>query len=230
MAPKKEDYDESSSDESSDGDSEPDEDGNNQIIENNRDDNKPEIRVPREGVYWINEPEEWSQLRTTVEMRIPPGTNFWRMTKTDKCVDNAPFYFLEMQSDFEVRCKIKADYEAPDDQAGIMVRVDEKNWINCGIKMIGDVPHMFATVTHDYSDMSMHPLPDLPEYMWVHAKKIGDGLEVYISQDSFDWMQIRQGDISIDSILQIGLYAASPNSDEGLDVIFEDFMIKGEKS
>jgi len=230
MAPKKKDYDDSSSDESSDGDSEPDEDGNNQIIENNGGDIKPENRVPREGMNWINEPEEWSQLRTTVEMRIPPGTNFWRMTKTDQCVDNAPFYFLEMQSDFEVRCKVKADYEAPDDQAGIMVRVDEENWINCGIKMIGDVPHMFATVTHDYSDMSMHPLPALPEYMWVHAKKIGDGLEVYISEDSFDWMQIRQGDISNDSILQIGLYAASPNSDEGLDVTFEDFMIKGEKS
>jgi len=66
--------------------------------------------------------------------------------------------------------------------------------------------------------------------MWVHAKKIGDGLEVYISEDSFDWMQIRQGDITDNSILQIGLYAASPNSDEGLDVTFEDFMIKGEEN
>jgi len=65
--------------------------------------------------------------------------------------------------------------------------------------------------------------------MWVHAKKIGDGLEVYISQNSFDWMQIRQGDITDDSILQIGLYAASPSSDDGLDVTFEDFMIKGEE-
>lgn len=64
--------------------------------------------------------------------------------------------------------------------------------------------------------------------MWVHAKKIGDGLEVYISEDSFDWMQIRQGDITDDSILQIGLYAASPRSDEGIDATFEDFMIKGE--
>mmetsp|Transcript_631 Transcript_631/g.1613 ORF Transcript_631/g.1613 Transcript_631/m.1613 type:complete len:88 (+) Transcript_631:814-1077(+) len=79
------------------------------------------------------------------------------------------------------------------------------------------------------SDWSMHPLPHLPEYMWVHAKKIGDGLEVYISEDSFDWMQIRQGDISDDAILQVGLYGASPNSDDGFEVTFEDFMIKDEE-
>ena len=64
----------------------------------------------------------------------------------------------------------------------------------------------------------MHNFKHLPEFMWVHAKKIGDGLEVYISEDSFDWMQIRQGDITDDSILQIGLYGASPRSDDGDDL------------
>eukprot|EP00536_Pseudo-nitzschia_multiseries_P004881 jgi/Psemu1/302925/fgenesh1_kg.85_\ len=193
------------------------------------DDDSNKTREPRQGMHWLSEPEEWSQHRTTVVMRVDSGTDFWRMTGTDECVDNAPFYFLEMEGDFEVRCKVKANYAFPDDQAGIMVREDEENWVKCGIQMIGDVPHMCATFTHDYSDMSMHPLPHLPEYMWVHAKKIGDGLEVYISEDSFDWMQIRQGDISDDSILQIGLYAASPTSDDGFDATFEDFMVKGEE-
>lgn len=235
MAPKKQDYEEDiSSDESSFDGSLSDEEGDNHDYDKDgnesHDNDEVGHRQPRQGMHWLSEPEEWSQHRTTVMMRIPPGTDFWRMTRTDKCVDNAPFYFLEIEGDFEVRCKVKANYEAPDDQAGIMIREDEENWIKCGIQMIGDVPHMCATVTHDYSDMSMHPLPHLPEFMWVHAKKIGDGLEVYISEDSFDWMQIRQGDITENSILQIGLYAASPNSDEGLDVTFEDFMIKGEEN
>jgi len=226
MPPKKEDYDDVSSDESSVG-SFLEENGNDRVTQYDKD-YESGNRAPRQGMHWLNEPEEWSQMRTTVEMRVPPGTDYWRMTRTDECNDNAPFYFLEIEGDFEVRCKVKANYGAPDDQAGIMIREDEENWIKCGIQMIGDVPHMFATITHDYSDMSMHPLPHLPEFMWVHAKKIGDGLEVYISEDSFDWMQIRQGDITDDSILQIGLYAASPRSDEGLDATFEDFMIKGE--
>lgn len=232
MAPKKQDYEDISSDESSDGGSLSDEDENNLISEYDKEDDdvEPGDRAPRQGMHWLSEPEEWTQHRTTVMMRVPPGTDFWRMTRTDECVDNAPFYFLEMEGDFEVRCKVKADYESPDDQAGIMVREDEENWIKCGIQLIDDVPHMCATVTHDYSDMSMHPLPHLPEYMWVHAKKIGDGLEVYISEDSFDWMQIRQGDITDDSILQIGFYGASPSSNDGLDVTFEDFMVKGEEN
>lgn len=234
MAPKKQDYDDVSSDESSSDDDENSEilgyDKNDNESHNNNNNNKSGNREPRQGMHWQSEPEEWSQHRTTVQMRIPPRTDFWRMTGTGKRVDNAPFYFLEMEGDFEVRCKVKAEYDSAGDQAGIMIREDEKNWVKCGIQMIGDVPHMCATVTHDYSDMSMHPLPHLPEFMWVHAKKIGNGLEVYISEDSFDWMQIRQGDITVDSILQIGLYAASPSPGDGLDVTFEDFMIKGEEN
>mmetsp|Transcript_19638 Transcript_19638/g.54599 ORF Transcript_19638/g.54599 Transcript_19638/m.54599 type:complete len:225 (-) Transcript_19638:153-827(-) len=186
------------------------------------------VRRRREGMNWHNEPEEWSQHRTTVMMSVPGHTNFWRKTMTNKVDDSATFYFLDVEGDFEVRVKVKANYGSPGDQAGIMVREDAENWIKCGIEMIGDVPHMCSTITHDWSDMSMHPLPTLPEYMWVHAKKIGDGLEVYISEDSFDWMQIRQGDIVDDQILEVGLYCASPNSD-GFDVTFEDFMIKDEQ-
>jgi len=160
MAPRPEDYDDSSSEEeeSSIGESLPGEDGNNQISDGD-DDDRGRNREPRKGMHWLSEPEEWSQLRTTVMMRVPPGTDFWRMTRTDECIDNAPFYFLEAEGDFEVRCKVKASYDSPDDQAGIMIREDEENWVKCGIQMIGDVPHMCATVTHDYSDMSMHPLP-----------------------------------------------------------------------
>jgi len=226
MSPRKEEYDEESSSSDSYDDSDDEEyDGHDK-----EQDNETRRREPKQGMHWQNEPEEWSQHRTTVVMRIPPGTDCWRLTGTDECVDNTPFYFLEVEGDFEVRCKVKATYENPDDQAGIMIREDEENWVKCGIQMIGEVPHMCATVTHGYSDMSMHPLPHLPEFVWVHAKKIRDGLEVYISEDSQDWMQIRQGDIAEDSILQIGLYAASPSSDDGFDVKFQDFMVKGENS
>ena len=158
---------ENSFDDDGDGDDENgDEDGDDD--ETAADDDESEDREPRQGMHWLSEPDEWSQLRTTVEMRIPPGTDFWRMTKTDECADNAPFYFLEMEGDFEVRCKIKANYEASDDQAGIMIREDEENWIKCGFQMIDDVPHMCATVTHDYSDMSMHPLPVSEMFRSLH--------------------------------------------------------------
>jgi uncharacterized protein len=187
-----------------------------------------ERRERKQGMHWHNEPTEWSQHRTTVMMRTPAGTDCWRKTGTDTIIDNAPFYYLEVEGDFEVRVKVRANYENPGDQAGIMVRENEEHWTKLGIQMVGDVPHMCATITHDWSDWSMHPLPHLPEYMWIHAKKIGDGLEVYISEDSFDWMQIRQGDIVDDAILQVGLYCASPDSEDGFDVVFEDFMIKDE--
>jgi regulation of enolase protein 1 (concanavalin A-like superfamily) len=197
--------------------------------EDEDEDDEPQEGQKKQGMNWHNEPEEWSQHRTTVVMRVPPKTDFWRMTANEVVKDDAPFYFLEVEGDFEVRVKVRANYDNPGDQAGVMVREDEENWMKCGIQMVGDVPHMCSTNTHGWSDWSLHPLPHLPEYMWVHAKKIGDGLEVYISEDSFDWMQIRQADIVDDAILQVGLYCAAPESD-GFDVTFEDFMIKDEQN
>lgn len=187
-----------------------------------------QVEGPRPGMHWHCEPEEWMQQRTTVGMRAPPGTNFWRKTVTRGVEDNAPFYYLEVQGDFEVRVKVKADFAAADDQAGIMVREDELNWVKCGIQLVGRIPHMCSTVTHDYSDWAMHPIIKRPEFLWVHAKKVGDGLEVYISEDSLSWRQIRQADINKDAIHKVGLYCASPNSEDGLEVFFEDFMIKDE--
>ena len=124
------------------------------------------------------------QHRTVIQMSIPPGTDCWRKTTTDgDCVDTAPFYYLEVDAgeNFEVRCKIKCDTLTlmDDDQAGLMIRHNTAHWIKCGFQIIDDTPHFCATITHDASDMSMHPLPHIPEYLWLNVKKIRDGLGTY---------------------------------------------------
>ena len=43
-------------------------------------DGEPQERERKQGMHWLNEPEEWSQHRTTVMMRAAPGTDFWRKT------------------------------------------------------------------------------------------------------------------------------------------------------
>ena len=67
------------------------------------------------------------------------------------------------------------------------------------------------------------------QFLKAANEKTVVNISTYISEDSFDWMQIRQGDIVEDAILKVGIYSASPNSEDGFEVTFEDFMIKDEK-
>ena len=107
----------------------------------------------------LNEPDEWTQHRTVIQMSIPPGTDCWRKTKTDgECLDTAPFYYLEVDAgeNFEVRCKIKCANMnfMDDDQAGLMIRQNTAHWIKCGLQIIEEIPHMCATVNNIFHSRS----------------------------------------------------------------------------
>ncbi|XHR98351.1 DUF1349 domain-containing protein [Mucilaginibacter sp. UC70_90] len=50
--------------------------------------------------------------------------------------DNGPFYFTEQEGDFEASVKITGAYKELFHQAGLMVRIDNKNWIKTGIEYV----------------------------------------------------------------------------------------------
>jgi regulation of enolase protein 1 (concanavalin A-like superfamily) len=52
------------------------------------------------------------------------------------------------------------------DQAGLMVRVDEANWVKGGMD-VGGVRQVSAVVTREYSDWSVAPLPGNPAAIWL---------------------------------------------------------------
>lgn len=173
---------------------------------------------------WYNEPQKWQEKDKTLIMQCEGKTDFWRVTRHDFIKDDAHFYYEELKGDFTVTVKITGDYATLYDQAGIMIRENELNWMKCGIEYLDGVQQASAVITHEFSDWSIVPLNDNPTSIWIQAKRIGEAIEVYFSRDGENFIMIRQGYLSISEKLQVGMMCAAPTGD-GFEVKFEDFSI-----
>lgn len=176
-------------------------------------------------MQWYNEPKSFSVDGSKISVSVPGKTDYWRVTLHQFIKDDAPFYFKEVEGDFEATVKFTAKYETLYDQAGLMVRQDDKVWMKCGIEYYKKVQHASTVITRDFSDWSISPVSDNPESVWVRAKRTKECIETFYSVDGTNFVQIRQGYLSKASKLQVGIMAAAPTGD-GFDVVFEDLEVK----
>lgn len=175
-------------------------------------------------MQWYNEPASWDDSDGVITVMTDKETDFWRITRHDFIADNAHFYYQDVVGDFTATVKFAGAYEALYDQAGLMVRQDEKVWLKCGVEYLNEVQQASAVVTRDFSDWSVIPLDDNPDSAWIRLKRIGTAFEVSFSRDGDEWMMIRECYLSDAGSLQVGVMAASPKGD-GFTTTFEKFSI-----
>jgi len=108
---------------------------------------------------WLNEPPRWDE--SDGELRVVTGdkTDFWRETHYGFIRDNGHFAHREVTGDFTATLRFSGAYEELYDQAGLMLRLDERNWIKAGIEYVGGRQMLSAVVTRDFSDWSTMPMP-----------------------------------------------------------------------
>lgn len=176
-------------------------------------------------MQWYNEPKEISEEGGKVSFKVPGETDYWRVTLHGFIKDDAPFYYKEVEGDFEATVKFSAKYKTLYDQAGLMVRQDQKVWMKCGIEFYKEVQHASTVITRDFSDWSISPVTGNPQSVWIRTKRTKECIETFYSVNGQDFIQIRQGYLSDSPKLQVGMMAAAPTGD-GFDVVFEDFQVK----
>jgi uncharacterized protein len=128
---------------------------------------------------------------------------------------------------FEARLSIKGKFKFLYDQAGLMLRLDEENWIKLGICHYRDQLYVSCVFTRGNSDWSTHRLPMTKiEAFHVWVKRRGEVVECYYSLDNENWIRIRQGYFTDAPRLRVGMMCAAPES-AGFKVTFTNFLIKG---
>ena len=170
---------------------------------------------------WFNPPGQWRDEDGVVTITTSPKTDFWRITHYGFIRDDGHFYFQEVSGDFSLSAKISGAYHDLYDQAGLMVRIDERNWLKCGVELVEGVQQASAVLTRDYSDWSVIPLPSNPSSIWFRIKRSGDALEVSYSLDGADYAMLRLAYFPTAATVKAGLMCASPRG-EGFEVVFED--------
>ncbi|MBD2754173.1 DUF1349 domain-containing protein [Spirosoma validum] len=175
-------------------------------------------------MIWYNKPAIWSEDRDQVYLRAESDTDFWRTTHYGFIRDNGHVYYREQAGDFVASVKITGQYKNQYDQAGLMIRIDERNWIKTGIEYVDEQQHVSAVVTREFSDWSVCPQSHNPTSVYLKLIRQGDSVRIDYSFDDFTYQLLRMAYFPPEVTVQIGLMAAAPDGD-GFDVTFEQFSL-----
>jgi uncharacterized protein len=176
-------------------------------------------------VEWLNEPARWSRDAGVLSVTAGAGTDFWRTTEYGFIRDNGHLYGETMTGDFSLSVRVRGAYAAQYDQAGAMVRVDERRWLKTGIEFVDGVMHFSTVVTHDYSSWAVADLPADTAEIALLVTRRGDAVEVRYSLDG-------AGDAKLAALAYLppdvpvlaGAMCAAPEGD-GFPVTFHDLTI-----
>jgi len=173
---------------------------------------------------WYNEPTDWYRQGDRIAVTTDPKTDFWRKTHYGFIRDNGHFCYQPVSGDFTADVSFSGRYTDQYDQAGLMVRLDEANWLKCGIEYVDGVQQASVVVTRDYSDWSVVPLDPAPAKLWLRLTRQGDAVEVHYSLDGETYVMIRVAYLPAADEAEVGLMCASPEG-AGFTVTFEDLAI-----
>ena len=173
---------------------------------------------------WYNEPPAWNVESDRITATSGAKTDFWRHTHYGFVRDNGHFFWQQIEGNFTVDVKISGEYRDLYDQAGIMLRLDESNWLKCGIEFFDGIQHLSAVVTRDYSDWSVVPLPQNPAHLWLRVTRQNTAIVVQYSLDGKKYTMLRTAYLTLVESISTGVMCASPEGN-GFSVTFEGFKI-----
>ena len=104
---------------------------------------------------WLNPPALHSFEGNAVHVVTGAETDFWRETFYDFRRDSGHFLRTPITGDFTAEVTVDGRYEALYDQAGLMIRLSESNWIKAGVEYTDGEPYFSTVVTNDTSDWSL---------------------------------------------------------------------------
>jgi regulation of enolase protein 1 (concanavalin A-like superfamily) len=178
-----------------------------------------------EKMNWYNEPERWQIKDGSLIMQVTPKTDYWRISHYGFTVDDAPFYYNTYGGEFETKVKLTGDYKARFDQMGLMIRIDQKNYIKTGVEFVDGKFNISTVVTNEKSDWSVTTLNKIPPFIWIKALRRLDAIEIYYSFDDKNYIMTRNAPLQDNTPVMVGLMAASPDGN-GFEARFENFSVK----
>lgn len=177
-----------------------------------------------EEMSWLNEPAQWALadgvLRAVTEWR----TDFWRETLYGWTTDNGHFFHAATTGDFTAEVTVSAAHTTRFDQAGLMVRADERNWLKAGLEVTSGAVHVSTVVTRDFSDVSMAPITGFTGEASLRVSRFGSALAVHARAGDHPWQLLRLGHLDLPTTVDVGVMCCSPER-AGLSATFRNFRI-----
>lgn len=135
---------------------------------------------------WFNEPRCWTATDAELTVGTDEDTDFWRTTHYGFVRDSGHALLRPVGERFRMRVTFSGDYREQYDQAGLLLRADERTWIKAGIEFVDGAPLLSAVVTREVSDWNVVPLMRLagdPASVTVDLERVDDTVTVRYGWD-----------------------------------------------
>lgn len=181
---------------------------------------------------WLNPPKTWSADGTNLKVHTDANTDFWRKTHYGFERDNGHVYYTTVPGDqsFTASVNIRGKYQELYDQGGLMLRIDEKNWIKCGVEYVEGQQYASVVVTvNGWSDWSVVTIQS-PEVLKLRLKKEKEAIHIeYAEGENGVFRMMRMAYFPVveqAQKLMIGMMCCSPGETvPGFDIAFENFEL-----
>ena len=178
----------------------------------------------KDGV-WLNAPRGWrAEANGDLVMTTDRGTDFWCETHYGFTRDSGHFLGFPTGDAFTAQLRIRGRYDKLYDQAGMMVRVDERRWVKAGIELSDGRAMLSSVLTDGRSDWATGPYEGDAADFWMRATVAKGVLRLQVSADGQHWPLVRLAPFPVAASYRVGPMACTPER-EGLEVRFSDLRI-----
>lgn len=173
---------------------------------------------------WLNAPETWRLDDGRLWVVTDAKTDFWRETHYGFIRDTGHFFACDVAGGFTAQLRVRARYDALYDQAGIMVRLDEKTWIKAGIEASDGQALLSSVLTVGRSDWATGIYGGDPADVWLRATVAGGVIRLQASSDGRRWPLARLAPFPEAASYRVGPMCCTPER-AGLEVEFSAFEV-----
>lgn len=173
---------------------------------------------------WLNEPSVHALIDGTLDVTTGEGTDFWRETHYGFTRDSGHFLGLETGDGFTAEVRVRAGFQKLYDQAGLMVRVDERRWVKFGVEVSDGEALAGSVVTDGQSDWATGPFAGDASDFRLRASLRRGVLRLQVSTDGVRWPLLRLCPFPEAPRYHVGPMCCTPERG-GLDVRFSDFSL-----
>jgi regulation of enolase protein 1 (concanavalin A-like superfamily) len=152
------------------------------------------------------------------------GGDLWRTTSYGFIHDDAHGLLVDLPDAAAMEVALEFTGDQQFDQAGILLRADERHWIKAGVEYADGHLNVGAVVTRDVSDWSTWPVDWLGRRIGLRASRHGDAVTIRARADDGPWRLLRLAPIDPSLPWRAGPYACAPTR-PGLTVRFVDWTI-----
>lgn len=178
---------------------------------------------------WTREPNDYQISEDSIEIQTIPFTDLWQRTYYHFRNDNAPLLQMKTEEQY-FSFVVKTDFSQSKhrfDQCGVVVYLDEENWIKASVEYENEqFQHLGSVVTNrGYSDWATTEITTTQKTMWYRLSRREQDFRIESSLDGIHYQQMRICHLEAASgKINIGIYACSPE-DSTFRARFSDFQL-----